>query len=117
MLAGYNDELSKQRYEAETAEIEKISAAMEFIAGNRLKCEEQKQYTEVKIFELCRRYNDLVLSGSLVGHISSAINYLKLREATVKQEGGSSDVLERMAGHIRGMEEMKRVIESASKQK
>ncbi|KIK53796.1 hypothetical protein GYMLUDRAFT_178498 [Collybiopsis luxurians FD-317 M1] len=111
------DEGAKKRYDDAKTEAEKIEILMEGVEKEIQGLEQDIIDLEKELGDLCERYNDLALSGSFSGYISSAIRLLKLREQSMKKEGATPDALQRMADRIASLEKKKKIIEEAQEGK
>uniref|UniRef100_A0A0W0FTY7 AIG1-type G domain-containing protein n=1 Tax=Moniliophthora roreri TaxID=221103 RepID=A0A0W0FTY7_MONRR len=109
------DQAAKERYDEATNEADRIAALMEGVKMRISELEKDILDLEEELSELCERYNNLALSGSFIGYISSAIHLLKLREETMKKERASEEALSRMAQRIKLLENKKKVVEDAQK--
>ncbi|KAJ4000672.1 hypothetical protein F5050DRAFT_1803869 [Lentinula boryana] len=109
------DEDAKRRYNEAKTEAERIAIVMEGVQKKVEALEQEIVSLEKELSELCDKYNQLALSGSFIGYISSAIRLLKLREETMKKEGADAESLKRMADRIERLENKRRVLEEAEK--
>ncbi|KAJ3903758.1 hypothetical protein F5879DRAFT_1023311 [Lentinula edodes] len=91
------DEDAKKRYDEAKTEADRIAIVMEGVEKNIIALEKGIVNLEKQLSELCEKYNQLALSGSFIGYITSAIRLLKLRQETVKK-----GLLETSRGQTRG---------------
>ncbi|KAL0572166.1 hypothetical protein V5O48_009794 [Marasmius crinis-equi] len=111
------DEDAERRFKQANSEAEKTSILMEGVQNTIRELEREIADLENELSELCDRYNDLAISGSFTGYISSAIRLLKTREQTMKKEGAAPDALDRMADRIWSLENKRNIVEEAEKAK
>ncbi|KAJ3757824.1 hypothetical protein EV361DRAFT_283003 [Lentinula raphanica] len=111
------DEDAKKRYNEAKTEAERLAVVMEGVEKKIAALEQEIVDLEKELSELCDKYNQLALSGSFIGYISSAIRLLKLREETMKKEGADAESLKRMAERILRLEHKRKVLEDAEKAK
>ncbi|KAJ3862974.1 hypothetical protein EV359DRAFT_4987, partial [Lentinula novae-zelandiae] len=78
------DEDAKKRYDEAKTEADRIAIVMECVEKNIIALEKEIIDLEKQLPELCEKYNQLALSGSFIGYITSAIRLLKLRQETMK---------------------------------
>ncbi|KAJ3742584.1 hypothetical protein DFH05DRAFT_1527140 [Lentinula detonsa] len=109
------DEDAKKRYNEAKTEADRIAIVMEGVQKKVEALETEIVSLEKELSELCDKYNQLALSGSFIGYISSAIRLLKLRQETMKKEGADAESLQRMADRIGRLEHKRKVLEEAEK--
>ncbi|KAJ3933475.1 MAG: hypothetical protein NXY57DRAFT_17494 [Lentinula lateritia] len=109
------DEDAKRRYDEAKTEADRIAIVMEGVEKNIIALEKEIVDLEKQLSELCEKYNQLALSGSFIGYITSAIRLLKLRQETMKKEGADAESLQRMADRIKRLEHKRHVLEEAEK--
>ncbi|KAJ4483971.1 hypothetical protein J3R30DRAFT_149038 [Lentinula aciculospora] len=109
------DEVAEARYKNAKSEAERISISMEGVQKTIEGLEKDIVGLEKELSELCDKYNELALSGSFIGYISSAIRLLMLRQVAMTKEGADADSLGRMADRIARLEHKKKVLEEAEK--
>lgn len=111
------DKPAAERYKNATTEAERISVRISEVREEVKGIEGEIAQLESELTTLCGKYDDLVLSGSFAGHITSAIHLLKLREQIMIKDGTSPEALGIMAKRIKRLENRQRVIEKAQSSK
>jgi hypothetical protein len=107
------DEEARQKFNAAQSETEKIAIKKEQIKQAIQTFEAELRQHEERLGQLCLQFQELALSGSFSGYLTSAIRMLDVRLAKMKSSGSDSDSIQRMEERIDSLRKQYKVVEKA----
>lgn len=111
------DEEAQRRYNDAKSESERISMMQEAMQKEIESLEYDLLKSQDDLFDLGERYNNLALSGSFSGYVTSTIRLLRLRQETMKKDGSPVDSLIKMQDVIDRLLKKQKVLDDAKKAK